>query len=211
MSSVSAPFGLRPAFFPTGLERAQVLQNGITSGYNANIYKQQPIAYVSAANVGSTGSANGTIIAAQTTTGNSTSQQYAVTGSFQGVEFTDTTGRRRVSNYWPAGTTVQANSITNAYFYNDLNIVYEIQADGSMAQTSIGGEYYFTNITAGSSTTGLSQATLGASTAVTNGQQAQMRVVDLCQNVDNAWGDAYTIVRVQLTNTNFYGQYVAQV
>lgn len=211
MSSVSAPFGLRPAFFPTGLERAQCLQNGITSGYNANIYKQQPIAYVSAANVGSTGSANGTIIAAQTTTGTSTSQQYAVTGSFQGVEFTDTTGRRRVSNYWPAGTTVQSGSITNAYFYNDLNIVYEIQADGSMAQTSIGGEYYFTNITSGNSTTGLSQATLGASTAVTNGQQAQMRVVDLAQNVDNAWGDAYTVVRVQLTNTNFYGQYVAQV
>ena len=80
-----------------------------------------------------------------------------------------------------------------------------------MAQTSIGGEYYFTNITAGNSTTGLSQATLGASTAVTNGQQAQMRVVDLGQGVDNAWGDAYTVVRVQLTNTNFYGQYVAQV
>ena len=211
MSSTSAPFGLRPSFFPTGLERAQCLQNGITSGYNANIFKQQPVAYVSAANVGSTGSANGTIIAAQTTTGSSTSQQYAVAGSFQGCEFTDTTGRRRVSNYWPAGTTVQANSITNAYFYNDLNIIYDIQADGSMAQTSIGGEYYFTNITAGNSTTGLSQATLGASTAVTNGQQAQMRVVDLGQGVDNAWGDAYTVVRVQLTNTNFYGQYVAQV
>ena len=114
-------------------------------------------------------------------------------------------------SYWPAGTTVQSGSITNAYFYNDLNIVYDIQADGSMAQTSIGGEYYFTNITAGSTTVGISQATLGASTAVTNGQQAQMRVVDLAQQVDNAWGDAYTVVRVQLTNTNFYGQYVAQV
>ena len=64
---------------------------------------------------------------------------------------------------------------------------------------------------AGSTTTGLSQATLGASTAVTNGQQAQMRVVDLGQGVDNAWGDAYTVVRVQLASTNFYGQYTATV
>jgi hypothetical protein len=211
MSATNAPFGLRPAFFPTGLERAQCLQNGITSGYAANIYKGQPVAYVNAANVGSTGSANGTIIAAQAPGSASTSQQYAVSGSFQGCEFTDTTGRRRVSNYWPTGTTVQSGSITNAYFYNDLNIVYEIQSDGSMAQTSVGNEYLFTNITNGSSTTGLSQCTLGSATAVGNGNQGQMRVVDLGQGVDNAWGDSYTIVRVQLTSTNFYGQYTATV
>ena len=211
MSSVSAPFGLRPAFFPTGLERAQCLQNGITSGYAANILKGQPVAYVNAANVGSTGSANGTIIAAQAPSSASTSQQYAVSGSFQGVEFTDTTGRRRVSNYWPSGTTVQSGSITNAYFYNDLNIVYEIQADGSMAQTSVGNEYLFTNITSGSTTTGLSTATLGSATAVGNGNQGQMRVVDLGQGVDNAWGDSYTVVRVQLASTNFFGQYTATV
>ena len=189
MSSVSAPFGLRPAFFPTGLERAQCLQNGITSGYNANIFKGQPVSYVNAANVGATGSANGTIIATPQASGASTSQQYAIAGSFQGVEFTDTTGRRRVSNFWPAGTTVQSGSVTNAYFYNDLNIVYEIQADGSMAQTSIGNEYIITNITSGNSTTGLSTATLGSATAVANGNQGQVRVVDLGQGVDNAWGE----------------------
>jgi len=211
MSSTSAPFGLRPAFHPTGLDRAQCLQNGITSGYAANILKGQPVAYVNAANVGSTGSANGTIIAAQAPSSASTSQQYAVSGSFQGVEFTDTTGRRRVSNYWPSGTTVLSGSTTNAYFYNDLNIIYEIQADGSMAQTSIGNEYLFTNITSGSTTTGLSTATLGSATAVGNGNQGQMRVVDLGQGVDNAWGDSYTVVRVQLTSTNFFGLYTATV
>jgi predicted transcriptional regulator len=64
-----------------------------------------------------------------------------------------------VSNYWPANTAYTAGSCV-AYFYNDQNIVYEIQADGSMAQTSIGNEYNFNNVTAGSTTTGLSQATL---------------------------------------------------
>jgi len=194
MSATSAPFGLRPSYFPTGLERAQALTNGITSGYSSNILKGQPVVYGTTANGGTLG----TIIPALVTG--------TVTGSFQGVEFTDTTGRRRVSNYWPASTT--ATNIV-AYFYNDLNIVYEIQADGSMAQTTIGNEYFFTNITAGSTTTGLSQATLGSATAAGNGSQGQMRVVDLAPYADNAWGDAYTIVRVQLVNTQFYGAYTA--
>jgi hypothetical protein len=199
MSATSAPFGLRPAFHPTGLDRAQALTNGIASGFASNILKGQPIVYGTAANQTST-STNGTVLPALVTG--------TVTGAFAGVEFTDTTGRRRVSNYWPAGTT-GTNII--AYFYNDLNIIYEIQADGVLAQTSIGGEYNFTNITAGSATTGLSQCTLGVATAVANGAQGQMRVVDLSQNVDNAWGDPFTVVRVQLSNTQFFGAYTAVV
>ena len=194
MSATNAPFGLRPAFFPTGLERAQALANGITSGYSSNILKGQPVVYGTTANGGTLG----TIIPAAATG--------TVTGAFAGVEWTDTTGRRRVSNYWHAST-----SGTNiiAYFYNDLNIVYEIQTDATISQTSIGNEYNFSNITAGSTTTGLSQCTLGVSTAAGSGVQGQMRVVDIAAYPDNAWGDAYVIVRVQLANTQFYGAYTA--
>jgi hypothetical protein len=66
-----------------------------------------------------------------------------------------------VSNYWPANTAYTAGTCV-AYFYNDQNIVYEIQSDATIAQTSIGNEYNFSNVTAGSTTTGLSAATLGA-------------------------------------------------
>ena len=197
MSTVSAPFGLRPVSHPTGLERAQALTNGITSGFATNILKGQPIVYVTTAN--QTGvSTIGTIIPALVTG--------TVTGSFQGVEFTDTTGRRRVSNYWPASTT---GTDIIAYFYNDLNITYEIQADGSMAQTTLGNEFFFTNITAGSTVTGLSQATLGSATAAGNGAQGQMRVIDIAPYADNAWGDAFTIVRVQMVNTQWFGAFTA--
>jgi hypothetical protein len=194
MSATNAPFGLRPAYFPTGLERAQALTNGIASGYSSNILKNQPVVYGSTANGGTLG----TIIPAAATG--------AVTGAFVGVEWTDTTGRRRVSNYWPAST-----SGTNivAYFYNDLNIVYEIQSDATIAQTAIGNEYNFSNITAGSTTTGLSAATLGVSTAAGAGNQAQLRVVDIAAYPDNAWGDAYVIVRVQIANSQFYGAVTA--
>jgi len=194
MSATSAPFGLRPAFHPSGLDRAQALASGITSGYATQILKGQPVAYSASA---------GVIVPV---TANSTNAAWS--GAFAGVQWTDTTGRARVSNYWPANTAYTAGTCT-AYFYNDQNIVYEIQADGSMAQTTIGNEYLFTNVTNGSSTTGLSQATLGASTAVGNNTQGQMRVVDLAPYVDNAWGDSYTIVRVVNSNSQFFGAVTA--
>jgi len=196
MSSTSAPFGLRPAFHPSGLDRAQALAGGIVSGYASNILKGQPVQYGTTANSGTIG----TIIAAAATG--------AIAGAFAGVQWTDTTGRARVSNYWPANTAYTAGTCV-AYFYNDSNIVYEIQADGSMAQTTIGNEYNFTNITAGSTTTGLSQATLGSATAVGNGVQGQLRVVDLAPYVDNAWGDSYTIVRVVIANSQLFGAFTA--
>ena len=166
MSASNAPFGLRPAFHPSGLDRAQALANGIASGYGSNILKGQPVVYGTTANGGTLG----TVIPAAATG--------TVTGAFAGVEWTDTTGRARVSNYWPANTAYTAGTCV-AYFYNDQNIVYEIQADGSMAQTTIGNEFNFNNVTAGSTTTGLSQATLNSASAVGSGVQGQMRVVDI--------------------------------
>jgi len=196
MSATSAPFGLRPAFHPSGLDRAQALAGGIVSAYGSNIFKGQPVRYGTTANGGTLG----TIIPA-TTSG-------AWVGAFAGVQWTDTTGRARVSNYWPANTAYTAGSCV-AYFYNDQNIVYEIQADGSMAQTSIGNEFDFSNVTSGSTTTGLSACTLNASSAAGNGAQAQMRVVDIAPYPGNDWGDAYTIVRVVCANSQFFGAVTA--
>jgi hypothetical protein len=181
MSATSAPFGLRPAFHPSGLDRAQALANGITSGYAANILKGQPVKYVTGGviNVAAAGD--------------------AFVGAFSGVEWTDTTGRRRISNYWPTGTT---GTEIVAYFYADQNIVYEIQTDGTMAQTAIGDEADLSNTTAGSTTTGLSQATLSA-TLVGAGNSAQMRIIDIAPYPDNAWGDTYVIVRANISEYQF--------
>ena len=196
MSSTSAPFGLRPAFHPSGLDRAQALAGGITSGYSSNILKGQPVAYIQAAGV-----IQPTISSSSPVSGGGFS------GAFAGVECTDSTGRRRVSNYWPASTTYIPGSCV-AYFYNDQNIVYEIQADGSVAQTALGNEANISNNTAGSTTTGLSQATLSSSLAGA-GSQAQMRIVDLSPVPGNAWGDSYTIVRAVVSQSQFFGSVVA--
>jgi len=185
MSSTNAPFGLRPAFHPSGLDRAQALAGGIASGYGSAILKGQPVKYVT----------GGTIQPA--------AAGDAFAGAFAGVEWTDTTGRRHVSNNWPASTAYQTGSCV-AYFYNDPLIVYEIQADGSVAQSAIGDEADLSNTTAGSTTTGLSQATL-SSTLAGAGNSAQMRIIDIAPYPDNAWGDTYVIVRAVISEYQFAG------
>jgi hypothetical protein len=186
MSATSAAFGMRPAYHPSGLDRAQALANGIASGYNANILKGQPVKI----NV-----ATGAIVPA--------AAAEAFVGCFAGVEFTDTTGRRRVSNYWPANTS--ATEIV-AYFYSDPAIVYEIQTNATLAQTAIGQEYDLASTTAGSTTTGLSACVL-ATTAASANASKQMRVIDIAPYPDNAWGDTYVIVRAQIAQHQFGGIY----
>lgn len=183
MSSTSAPFGLRPAFHPSGLDRAQALAGGIASGYSSNILKGQPVKYVTAGTIQPAAAGD------------------AFVGAFAGVEWTDTTGRRHVSNYWPASTAYQTGSCV-AYFYADQNIVYEIQTDGSVAQTAIGDEADLSNTTDGSTATGLSAATLSA-TLVGSGNSAQCRILDIAPYVDNNWGDNYVIVRVNISEYQF--------
>ena len=183
MSATNAPFGLRPAFHPSGLDRAQALAGGIASAYGSDILKGQPVKYVTAGTIQPAAAGD------------------AFVGGFAGVEWTDTTGRRRVSNYWPANTAYQTGSCV-AYFYNDPNIVYEVQADGSLAQSSIGDEADLSNTTAGSNVTGLSQCTM-STTLAGSGNTAQMRIVDLAPYPGNAWGDSYTIVRATVAKFQF--------
>jgi len=38
---------------------------------------------------------------------------------------------------------------------------------------------------------------------VGSGSNGQFRIVDLAPYPDNAWGDAYTVVRVQVSNPQF--------
>jgi len=183
MSATNAPFGLRPAYHPSGLDRATALADGILSTYSTDILKGQPVKLAT----------SGVIQVA--------AAGDAFVGAFSGVEFTDTTGRRRVSNYWPASTAYQTGSCV-AYYYDDPNIVYEIQADGSLAQTSVGAESDLSATTAGSTTTGLSQCTISTS-VVAAGSGAQMRIINLAPYPGNAWGDSYTIVRATVAKHQY--------
>ena len=175
MSTVSQPFGLRPAYSPSGVLRPTAYS--IATGYSSNILQNQPV------KIGTDGTVQAAAIGDR------------FIGTFQGVEFTDSDGRRRVSNKWTAS---QAGTDIVAYVTLDPTIVYEIQANGPIAKTDIGSQADFTTITAGSTTTGLSALMLDTAT-LTNSGNASVRIIDLAPGPDNAFGDAYTIVQVQIS------------
>ncbi len=182
MSSTNAPFGMRPAYHPTGLERADTYTIG--TGYATALYKGTPVLL----------NTDGTLNVATVTND--------FIGVFDGVEFTDSLGKPNYSNFWPAA---QVATAITAYVWDDPDIVYEIQADGSIAATAVGAQADFSATPgSGNATTGLSSATISSSLE-TAGQQGQLRILRLAPYADNAWGDAYTVVQVQIAQH----QYVA--
>ena len=179
MSSTNAPFGLRPAYHPSGVIRPKAVT--ITSAYGSNIFQGSPVGYIADGSI-ALAAAGGTGVA-------------GACGAFQGCEFTPSDGRRRVQNFWPASTV--ATDIV-AYITDDPAIIYEIQANGSVAQLSMGAQFDWSSngSSDGSTVTGISSVALntGSGAAI-----ARLRVVGLTPGVDNAWGDSYTVVQVQLS------------
>ena len=181
MSSTNAPFGLRPEQNQSGYgtRGPRAVPGGISSGYNTAIYQHQPIKFAT----------TGVINPVSGTTD-------AFVGVFIGVEYTDSDGKRRVSNQWLANTV--ATDVV-AYVIDDPNTIYEIQADGSVAQSGgLAGQVNFTNLTANGN--GMSQCTANK-TPVGTGNQGQLLVLDKAYNVDNDWGDSYTVLRVKIART----------
>jgi len=180
-------FGLEPIYHPSGLIRAQVFGDALPSGTNSGFYQYQPVAL----------DTNGNIVPVTTTSSD-------FIGVFAGVSYTPTNnGRPVIQNSMPAATAYTAGTM-QVSVYTDPNIIYRVQAAGSIAQTAIGDQAYLSNQTSGNSTVGISQATIN-STLAGAGVQGQVRIVALDPTSDNAWGDAFTTVQVQIARH----QYVA--
>lgn len=178
MSSVASPFGLKPAFHPSGCIRQ--LQGTIASAFGTDIFQFSPI------NI----AADGTLV--PTAPGN------PIIGSFMGVEWTGTDGRRRVGNRWEANT---VGTDIVAYYTEDPSIIYEMQADATLALAQIGNQYDFTAL-AGNAVTGLSSVALDAASG---GANNTLRIVGLNPAPDNIFGDAFPTLQVQISDH----QYVA--
>lgn len=184
MSLTSAPFGFRPIFHPSGLIRAQAFPDGIASAYGSALYMGMPVIL----------NTNGTI-----TQGTAAAD---ILGVFAGVSYIPSGGGRPIYQpNWVASTAYDAGTMM-AYVYTDPDIVYDVQADGSIAATAVGDQADVSNVTNGSSYTGMSQATLSA-TLKGAGVQGQFRIIGLQLTPDNAWGDTYTKVQVQVARHQY--------
>ena len=188
-ATVNAPFGLRPAYSPSGVIRPTAFT--CASGYAQNIFQNQPVRIAPATSGGET---EGTIVAAAVGA--------PFVGAFQGVEFTDSDGRRRVSNKWTAS---QVGTDVVAYATLDPTIVYEVQSDAALTVADIGKQYNLTAIS-GNTTTGLSTQALGVSTAAAN---ASVRLIGITPGPDNAFGDTYVIAQVQISEHQFVADVAA--
>lgn len=211
MSTTFQPFGLKPAFHPSGLDRAtpfvgtNSFQAATDNTYNAPyglsagqaFYQYQPVAINS----------SGQLIPAPTTAGSG-----RMFGVFDGVEFTDSQGRRSVAK-WASKATLDASTQIIFWIFSDPALVYEVQAVAPVNTTAIGREYDFdatNNPTVGYSIgnggAGFSKTAI-ANANVSTGSQGQVKVVGLGREAaypagqTNAWGDAYTIVQVQIANS----------
>jgi len=182
-----APFGLRPAYKEGGTPASLVVELTILSTYATNILMYGPV------KIGT----DGTLQAA--------APGDAFVGAFMGVQYTDPTQQRRiVSNKWIAGTV--ATEIV-AWYTRDPYITYEIQADDVVTQAQIGGQADLT-AESGSTTTGLSNVALDASTIVQTGEFKQVRLIGFAHEIDDvveAADNLFPTIQVQISDH----QYVA--
>jgi hypothetical protein len=213
MSTTYKPFGLKPAYHPSGLDRATAFQGtnsfqgsndntysapyGLTTGQA--FYQYQPVSV----------NTSGQLVIAAASTGK-------VFGVFDGVEFTDSQGRRSVAK-WISKAALDASTQIIFWLWTDPAMVYEAQINGSAPAGSIGFEYNFDTTTGYTTADGISIGNGGAgfstcglyTSSVAAGAQGQVRVVGLGREVayppgeTNAWGDAKTIVQVQIVNSQF--------
>ena len=213
MSTTFRPFGMKPAFHPSGLDRSVPFAG--TNSFVTGVSYTAPYSLTSGQSffqyqpVGITASGQLTIAA----TAAATSPVYGV---FDGVEYTTAEGRRTVGKNASKATLDAATSIV-FWIFQDPSLVYEIQAAGPVTSAAIGSAYNFSavsgNTTAdgyviGTGGAGFSTTALAASAAA-SGAQGQVRVVGLGREVAypagelNSWGDAFTIVQVQIANNTF--------
>lgn len=188
MSAVSAPFGFKPVYHPTGLDRGSPY--AIASGYGTTLYKGMPV----------TLNTNGTIVAAAAAAD--------IKGIFAGVEYVDPQGKPNYSPFWPANQTVYPGTTPRAYVWDDLGTVFEVQANGPVAATAIGDQTDVVNVGNGSVQTG--QSTSGVSSTLAGaGVQGQFRIIGFSLAQDNVPGDLFTIVRVQVARDQYVANKVA--
>lgn len=191
MSATLAPFGLKPVYHPSGLVRSL----NYTGVYDTNAVFYSG----TAVSLNNSGTASTLAVASNTPTAN---QRLA--GVFGGVEYTDASGRRTVSKWF--GPALGTATDVVMWVFMDPEIVYEIQATGSVTSSAVGQEYDLLNNSSGQI---IGNGGLGTSTAsldptnVAAGTQAQLQVVGLGREITNAWGDANTIVQVKIANDRF--------
>lgn len=202
MAATSSPYGFQPISSQGGFVRPLRMPLGIANTYGSNIFKYQPVTLVSG------------VLQPVTL---STQQIFGV---FAGCEFTPLGGRPAESPFWPASTNYDTTYDMFAYIWpsSDPSIRYAVQADGTVAQALMGSQFNISNFGAGSTSTGLGQATV-AHAGVAASSQGQFALVEFSPFINDpasspgtaAGGDAFTDLTVIIAYPQVGGGYQTSI
>ena len=179
MSATAAPYGAEPVgtLSASGSFTGKMRQIKIASGYDTNIFYGDFVKLVAAGTVEKDGGAGATVA-------------LTPVGIFMGCEYTDpVSGHLYHSQYWPADT-VASDAV--AYVLDDPNVLFKMQADGSIAQADLGSNFAVFG-TVGSTSIGRSKNAVQASSTASTAS-LPLRLIDFVDGPDSEVGDAYTDV-----------------
>ena len=184
MSAAAARFGAKAVFHPSGTIRTETVYPTVST--NAAIYKGDLVKYDGTTGVVIVSAAGDASI-----------------GIFDGCRYNDSTGKPTYSPFWPGST----SGATNIEFYliTDILTVFEIQAVGSVAATAINDSADIV-YAAGSTITGISASYLDTANLKGAAAVGNFRIMGAALGTDNAFGDAFTILRVTLGKNQRFTQ-----
>ena len=186
MATTAAPYGLKPVKRADGMAYAGATSQYLIdpAGEATNLFNGQVV------HIGADG-----YIALSTATGadgttNALPTGTALTGSlgvFVGCEYVNDQGQPTFSQYYPSGT---ANGgAIKAYVVDDPNVLFQVQADGTMDQSDIGANTFFAaaqSTSTGNTATGNSTSAVDATTKTTT---AAFRIVAAASPIGDAFPD----------------------
>ena len=188
MSATSAPRGLKPVSLLGGLPFAGSTREFlIKSGYSTAIFNGDVVGLADTANSTDDGFLVREAVASEVNP----------IGVFLGVSYTaPNTNQLTFRQYYPGS--IAASDIKAVVSVNPFTL-YEVQADGAIAQTQLGMTADLVQTQAGSTITGNSGIQLDASTASVGGEC--WKIVDFVERAGSTIGDAKTDVIVMMNQT----------
>ena len=186
MSTTSAPRGLKPIGILGGMPFAgSTREYLIKSGYSTAIFNGDVVGFADVAN-----STDDGYLVRETA-----ASEVNPIGVFLGVSYTDpNTSQPTFKQHYPGSITASDIKAVVAVHPHTL---YEVQADGAVAQTSLGMTIDLVQTSSGNTTTGNSGLQADASTASVGGEL--FKIVDFVNRPGSSVGDAFTDLVVMLS------------
>lgn len=194
MPNINGAYGLRPiAIMGQATNTTGATEYRIASNNTNPIYQGSPVIPLASGFIDIVGAAAGGTV--------------GLLGVFAGCDFVSTTtGKRTFSKFWP-GSGANSSFPVRAYVYDNPMQLFTIASNASLTNEATARGHVFANAnfataTSGSTTTGMSSATLDVSTiAATN--TLNLRIMGIQEDVENSDFAAAGIPLIVRLNNHF--------